>query len=102
MSRISHLPHADSAIHDAVVAVQIACANQGLYDGHDVVNWLNDHRNDQLNDIIDCYRRTSDPVHYATIQIGNYLRNRLDQRKIGTRVSYRKITLRDGSTRNGT
>lgn len=101
MSRISRLPNADRAIHDAVIAVQNRFANQGRYDGHDVVNWLNSHRNAQLNDIIDCYRGTPDPVHYATIQIGNYLRNRLGQQKIGIRVSGRSITLRDGSTRNG-
>jgi hypothetical protein len=62
---------------------------------------LNEYRNDELNDIIDLYGNTHDPVHNATIQIGNYLKNQLGQHKSGARVSDRRVTLRDGSTRDG-
>ena len=101
MSRISKLTSAVEAIRDAVAASRIAGANERRYDGHDVINWLNDHRNNELNDIINCYHNTPDPVHYATIQIGNFLKNQLGQQKIAERVSDRRVTLRGGSRRDG-
>ncbi len=101
MSRICELPDAVGAIRVAVAAVRSIHANKRCYDGHDVVNWLNEYRNNQLNEIIDCYGNTTDPVHHATIQIGKFLKNHLDQQKIGTCISGRRITLRDGLNRNG-
>src|SRR5450755_2212918 len=101
MSKISELPNAVRAIHSAVAELRITHADERNYDGHDVVNWLNDHRNNELNDIIDRYSNTPDPVHSATIQIGRFLKNQINQNKIGERVSNRSVTLRDGSTRNG-
>lgn len=101
MSRISKLPHAVQAIRRTVAILRVAHAGARHYDGHDVINLLNDQHNAELNDIFDCYRNTSDPVHYATIQIGNFLKNGLNQIKIGERVSSRRITLRGGSTRDG-
>ena len=73
------------------------------YDGHDLVNWMNSNRNEELNGIIDCYRRpgAADPVHTATIQIGNFLKNQLGQQKIREQTSQRRITLRDGANRDG-
>ena len=100
MGRIDHLRDAPGAIRDALAAVRNASRRQGTYDGHDIVNWLNDHRNHLLNDIIDCYPR-GDSVHIATIQIGNFLRDRLHQTKVGVRISERRIALLGGSSRNG-
>ena len=102
MSRINKLPNAVQAIHGAVAESRITHADERNYDGHDIINWLNDHRNNELNDVIDLYSNTADPVHYATIQIGRFLKNQLNQDKIGERISNRRITLRDGSMRNGT
>jgi hypothetical protein len=68
--------------------------HRGWHDGHDLVNWMNINRNGEFNDIIGYYRPGADPVHAATIQIGNFLKNRLGQTKIGERESPRRITLR--------
>jgi hypothetical protein len=100
-SRLSKLPNAVQAIRDAVAALSITQAAEGFYDGHDVINWLNDHRNNELNDIIDRFGNNHDRVHYATIQIGNFLKNELGQEKVGERVSDRRIRLRDGLRHDG-
>jgi len=91
------------AIKTSVNAVRGIRAAQGedWYDGHDVINRLNSDFNRELNDVIDAYPTSVDPVHTATIQIGNYLKNHLGQRKIGVNVSPRRIALRSGESRNG-
>jgi hypothetical protein len=62
---------------------------------------MNSNRNDEFNDIIAYYRFGADPVHAATIQIGNFLKNHLGQMKIGEQESPRRITLRGGGNRDG-
>jgi len=90
------------AISNGVAFVRRAREADGWYDSHDLINWLDIHHNDVLNDIIDCYKsRSSDPVHTATIQIGKYLRDHLGQVKVGENKSYHHITLRSGDKRNG-
>ncbi len=102
MFRFSERHQLVQAIRDGVGEMQRLHVRQGWYDGHDLVNWMNRNRNEELNDIIDCYRRGgADPVHTATIQIGSFLKNQLGQQKIRDQTSARRITLRDGAHRNG-
>lgn len=85
-----------SAILDGVAEMHRAHGAGGTYDTHDLVNWLNDRRNSELNEIIARYPN-GDAVHVATVQIGRYLQNRLGQRKVDDRVSTREdIALRAG------
>ena len=102
MARFSGMPNVVHAIRAGVAAARRSRAAQGWYDSHDVINWLDANHNSELNDVIDCYAPTSsDPVHTATIQIGNYLRDHLGEVKIGVNTSYRHISLRGGGNRNG-
>ena len=83
-------------------AIAIAVAAQpSVYDSHDVVTYVTPYYNNILNDIIDAYAASSDPVHTATVQLGRYLLYRLGQQKIGERASARHITLTNGTTRDG-
>jgi hypothetical protein len=88
------------AIRDGATEMRRRYVKLGSYDGHDLINWMNDNRNDELNDIIGYYRPGADPVHAATIQIGNFLKNCLGQTKIGEQESPRRITLRGGGNRD--
>ncbi|MGD0048432.1 MAG: hypothetical protein ABSE42_15630 [Bryobacteraceae bacterium] len=102
MSRFSGKHHLVQAIRDGVGEMHRLHVRQGWYDGHDLINWMNSNRNEELNDIIDYYRPSgADPVHIATIQIGNFLKNRLGQQKITEQTSPRQITLRGGANRDG-
>lgn len=102
MSRFSETHHLVQAIRDGVGELHRLHVRRGWYDGHDLINWMNSNRNDELNGIIDYYRPSgADPVHIATIQIGNFLKNRLGQQKIGEQTSPRQITLRCGANRDG-
>jgi hypothetical protein len=82
MSRFSGEHRLVQAIRDGVAEMHRTHGNRGWYDGHDLVNWMNGNRNAELNDIFDCYRSAADPVHTGTVQIGNFLKNCLAQRKI--------------------
>ena len=102
MTRFSHNQSCVQAVRDGLIEMHRIHAQWGQFDGHDLINWLNQNRNAEFNDLIDCYRATpGDYVHVATIQVGNYLKNHLGQVKIGERVSQRYITLRNGTTRDG-
>ena len=111
MARFSGERRLVQAIRDGVAEMHRLHARRGWYDGHDLVNWMNSNRNAELNDIIDYYRRAPagsrrrrpgrDPVHSATVQIGNFLKNRLGQRKVREQNSPRQITLRGGAHRDG-
>lgn len=100
------------AISDGVAEVRRLHARQGRYDGHDLINWMDDNRNAELNDIIDWYghapagRRRATPgsrqVHTATALIGKFLGNKLGQVRIGEQTSQRHVTLRGGAHCNGT
>ncbi len=48
-------------------------AASGQYDGHQLINWLNDNRNDELNEIYDLYEDCKDPEMTADQQIGKFL-----------------------------
>ena len=100
MSRFSMNDRVVQAIRDGVAELRQLHAARGWYDGHDLITWLSDHRNPELNSVIDYYTR-GDPVHTATVQIGNFLKNRMGQEKIGERVSTRRIRLRGGANRDG-
>jgi hypothetical protein len=95
------------AIHAGVAAVRQTHAQRGWYDSHDLINWLNDHRNLILNEIIHNYRITGqgtpaqDPVFIATRQIGKYLQDWLGQVKTGEHSSGRTVTLSNGDNRDG-
>ena len=102
---IADHPRMVQAIHEAVTSARAHSTRQeqGWYDGHHIVNYLNQQHNDVLNEIIDMYAGTLDPVHQATIQIGNFLRLHLRQNneRYPARESRRRITLRNGKKRNG-
>jgi hypothetical protein len=93
------------AIREAVMAVRRdpRLRKRGWYDSHTIVNYLDAYRNEVLNRIIDLYLDCQDPPHRATIQIGCFLRDHLSQskKKYGEGPSKRRITLRDGSRRDG-
>lgn len=57
MSRFSGNHHLVQAIRDGVAQMHRSHLRRGWYDGHDLVNWMNSNRNEELNGIIDCYRR---------------------------------------------
>jgi len=97
------------AIREAVATAHDHYATRGWFDSHDIVNWLNEHHNDILNEIVDHYRLTADgtpaqdPVHQATVQIGNFMRDWMGQDKTeyAERRSARRVNLSDGTTRHG-
>jgi hypothetical protein len=89
------------AIIDGVEEMHRAHAVRGSFDTHDLINWLNAHHNPELNDIISYYAK-GDVLNVATVQIGNYLKNRLDQRKVGDQISTRcEISLKTGARPGG-
>lgn len=76
-------------------------APKGQFDGHDLINWLDAHRNSELNDIYDLYSGCYGPEMTADQHIGKFL-YRLGQVKIGERISPRRISRRQGYHRDGT
>ena len=75
-------------------------AEQGQYDSHDLINWLNDNRSAELEEIYKLYADCVDPEMTADQQIGKYLYE-VGQQKIGERESPRRIVL-PGRNRSGT
>jgi len=69
-------------------------ADREWYDTHDLVNWLNENHNTELNAIYSCYQ--GDAQRVGDQQIGKAL-YKLNQIKIGTNVSERRITLPNGN-----
>jgi hypothetical protein len=100
MSRFTTNVSLVRAICDGVAQMHAEHAEDGRFDTHDLINWLNDHRNSELNDTYDLYRGSDDPEMRADNQIGRFLYN-LGQIKIGERTSVRRIGRRDGVDRNG-
>lgn len=102
---IADHPHLVRAVREAVAAVRRdpRRRRRGWFDSHCVVNYLDAYRNEELNDIIDQYQDNQDPTHRATIQIGCFIRDYFGQSKEKYRegISHRRITLRDGSPRDG-
>jgi hypothetical protein len=100
MARFSHDERLSDAILDGVRKMHVVYAQRGWYDGHDLINWLDANRNDELNEIYDLYQNSDDPEMRADQQIGHHL-YRLNQKKIGERKSPRRISKRSGHNRNG-
>jgi len=96
MARFSGDPSLVKAIRDGVREMHRAHAADGQYDGHELINWLHDNRNDELNEIYDLYEDWKDPEMTADQQIGKFLYE-LGQEKIGEQTSPRRI----GRGRNG-
>ncbi len=99
MARFFSDPSLVKAIRDGVREMHRSHALRGRYDGHDLINWLDEHRNPELNAIYDLYDDCRDPEMTADQQVGRFL-YRLGQEKIGERTSARRITRRSGN-RNG-
>ena len=51
MARFDDNPALLAAIRDGVREMHRKYAATGRYDGHDLINWLNEHRNKELNEI---------------------------------------------------
>lgn len=100
MARFSSNPRLVQAISEAVAQMHADHARDGRFDTHDVINWMNEHRNAELNDIYDLSRDSDDGAMRADDQIGRFLHS-LGQIKIDERPSERRITLRNGTQRNG-
>lgn len=101
MARFARFPNLVTGIQDGLVELQARQASKGEFDGHDLINWLDQRRNKELNSIYDLYNDCRDPEMTADQQIGKFLYT-LDQIKIGERLSPRRITRRNGTNRNGT
>src|SRR5438477_12024439 len=105
--RIRDNPRWIQAIRAGVAAVRQAHTQRGRYDGHDLINWLNQNHNVVLNEIIDNYMITGqgtpadDPVFIATRQIGKYLQDWEGEVKIGKHFSQRRVALQNGGNRDG-
>lgn len=100
MARFSFDTRLVQTICDGVDQMHQQHAARGQFDGHDLINWLDANRNQELNDIYDLYDNCRDPEMTADQQIGRFL-YRLGQVKIGDRVSPRRISRRTGYNRNG-
>ncbi len=100
MARFEGDPALVEAIHQGVRELHRKYEERGNYDSHDLINWLNEHRNAELNEIYDLYHDCSDPEMTADQQIGKLL-DSLGQKKIGVRESERWIARQSGH-RNGT
>jgi len=100
MARFSGDPRLVTAIRDGVRELHRLHGARGRYDGHDLINWLDEHRNTELNEIYDLYGDCQDAEMTADQQIGRFL-YQLGQAKIGVRTSPRRITGRTGNDRNG-
>lgn len=105
--RIKNNPRWIQAIRAGVGAVRRIFAQRGWYDGHDLINWLNQNHNVVLNEIIDNYLITGqgtpavDAVFIATRQVGKYLQDWEGEVKIGDHLSQRRVTLLNGGNRDG-
>lgn len=99
MARFEGDPVLVEAIRQGVRELHTKYEERGNYDSHDLINWLNEHRNAELNEIYDLYDDCSDPEMTADQQIGKFL-DRFGQKKIGVRESERWIARRSGQ-RNG-
>ena len=95
MARFSGDPRLVQAIRDGVREMRQRHGASGCYDGHDLINWLDEHRNKELNEIYDHYNDCTDPEMTADQQIGRFL-YRLGQKKFGERTSARHITKQRG------
>ena len=89
MARFSGNPRLVQAIRDGVREMRQRHGASGCYDGHDLINWLDEHRNKELNEIYDYYDDCTDPEMTADQQIGRFL-YRLGQKKVGERTSARR------------
>jgi hypothetical protein len=100
MSRFSGNRRLVRAILDGVAEMHRLHSDRGRFDSHDLINWMNDRENAALNELIALYHG-DDPVHTATVQVANFLKNEVGQRKTHEQVSRRRITLNGGTPRNG-
>jgi len=88
-------------IDDGVAAMHQAYAGRGWYSSHDLINWLIEHSEPVLKEIIESYRLKGDgapvrdPYLIATRQIAKYLRDHRGQERIGRLKSYRKTIQTD-------
>ncbi len=89
-----------AAIREGVRAVRETFSERGDYDGHDLINWLSEHRNDELYAIYELYGDCADPEMTADQQLGRFL-YAFGQKKVGARQSARRITGPSGRDRNG-
>ncbi len=89
------------ALDDGIAAMRQAHADRGWYDSHDLINWLIEHSEPVLKEIIESYRPKGDaapardPYLIATRQIAKYLRDHRGQERIGRHKSYRKTIQTD-------
>ena len=81
-------------LREGVREIHRLYANRGWFDGHDLINWLDQNHNPELNAMHALYRGDSQKV--GDQQIGKAL-YKLGQRKIGLNVSERRITTHDGN-----
>jgi hypothetical protein len=101
MSRFSGNRRLVRAILDGVAEMHRLHSDQGQFDSHDLINWMNDHENAALNELIALYHG-DDPVRAATVQVSNFLKNEVGQQKTHNKqVSHRRITLNGGASRDG-
>jgi hypothetical protein len=100
MARFDDNPALIAAIRDGVREMHRQYAATGRYDGHDLINWLNEYRNKELNELYELYGDCEDPELIADQQLGRFL-CKLGQKRIDEPVSDRRI-LRPDRTRNGT
>jgi hypothetical protein len=100
MARFDDDPALIAAIRDGVREMHRKYAATGRYDGHDLINWLNEHRNKELDEIYKSYEDSEDPEMIADQQLGWFL-YRLGQKKLDERLSDRRMS-RPDRTRNGT
>jgi len=83
------------ALDDGIAAMRQAHADRGWYDSHDLINWLNEHSNTVLNEIIDSYRfrrdgtPAHDPILTATRQIAKFLQHHRHQVQLRKHISQR-------------
>jgi len=88
------------AILDGVAEMHRRHAAAGAFDSHDLINWLDEHRNPELNDIYDLDLGSDDVEMRADQQLGRFL-DSLGQVKVGEGTSSRHITRRGGADRPG-
>jgi uncharacterized protein (DUF433 family) len=85
------------AVDHGISAMREAHADRGWYDSHDLINWLNEHYQGVLNEIIDSYRNredgtpAQDPISIATQQIARFLQDHKGQVQVGKQASHRNV-----------
>jgi hypothetical protein len=100
MARFARDRRLVEAVIDGVDAMLYRHVDDGAYGSDDLIQWLSDNRDAELNDLYGLYTDCNDPEGTAEQQVDKFLEG-LGQVRAGERSSARQVTRREGSPRDG-